>query len=109
MRTQQPLGLVHVVELPGLSKRLMHGCVQRLGQALDHIAGLVRLTALDWRLPTEGQTDYLGQCLRAVNDEQSAGLGIETALDQVVDECLTTATLSVTPSTRPSGCLLPWP
>ena len=44
---RQPLGLVRVVELPGLSERLAHGGVQRLGQALDEIAGLVNMVALD--------------------------------------------------------------
>jgi hypothetical protein len=62
--------------------------VQRLGQALDHIAGLVNLAALDWRMPTEGRAQHLGKRLRAVNDEQSANPGIETAFDQIVDECL---------------------
>ena len=85
---QQPLGFVSVVELPGLSQRLAHRGMQRLGQALDHVAGLVNLAALDRRVPAEGRADHLGQRLRAIDDEQPADLGIEPAFDQVVDERL---------------------
>ena len=38
---QQPLGLVRVVDLPGLPQRLAHRGVQRFGQALDHVARLM--------------------------------------------------------------------
>ena len=77
---QQSLGLVSVVELPVLSQRLAHRGVQRLGQTLDHVTGLVNLTALDRRMPAEGRADHLGQGLCA--------LGIEAAFEQVIDERL---------------------
>lgn len=39
-------------------------------------------------MPAEGRADRFGQRLGAVNDEQPADLGIEAALDQIVDEGL---------------------
>ena len=62
--------------------------MQRFGQAINHIAGFVNLTALDRRLPAKGRADHFGQRLRAVDNEQSADLGIEPAFDQIVDEGL---------------------
>jgi hypothetical protein len=59
--------------------------MQRFGQAINHIAGFVNLTALDRRLPAKGRADHLGQCLRAVDNEQSADLGIEPSFEQVIE------------------------
>src|SRR3954470_3013785 len=62
--------------------------MQGLGQALDHVAGFMNLTALDRRVGAEGSTDDFAQCLGAVDDEQPADLRVEPALDQVVDQRL---------------------
>src|SRR5215472_12607722 len=62
--------------------------MQRLGQSLDHVAGFMKLAALDWRVAAEGATDDFDQRLGAVDDEQPADLGIKPALDQIVDERL---------------------
>ena len=62
--------------------------MQRLGQALDHVARLVDLTALDRRVGAEGPTDDLTQRLGPVDDEQPADLRVEPALDQIVDQLL---------------------
>jgi hypothetical protein len=43
----------------------------------------VNLTALDRRLPAEGGADRLGERLGAIDDEQSTGLGIKPAIDQL--------------------------
>jgi hypothetical protein len=56
---QQPLGLVGIVELPGLAQRPADRGMQRLGQPLDHIAGLMELAPLDWRVGAEGAADWL--------------------------------------------------
>ena len=63
---------VGVVEFPGLAQRLADRGMQRLGQTLDDVAGLVNLTALDRRMAAEGPPDRLGQRLGAVDDEQAA-------------------------------------
>ena len=44
---QEPLGLVCVVLVPGLTERLLDARVQMLGQALDDVTALVDLAALD--------------------------------------------------------------
>jgi hypothetical protein len=48
----------------------------------------MNLAALDRRMGAEGATDDFAQRLGAVDDEQSADLGIKPALDQVVDKRL---------------------
>src|SRR6266540_4854407 len=62
--------------------------MQRLGQPLDHVAGFMKLAALDWRVGAEGATDDFAQRLGAVDNEQPADLGIKPSLDQIVDERL---------------------
>ena len=47
---QEPLGLVCVVLVPGLTERLLDARVQMLGQALDDVTALVDLAALDGEL-----------------------------------------------------------
>src|SRR5256885_7155298 len=85
---QQPLGFNGIVELPTLPQRPAYRRMQRLGQPLDHVAGFMKLAALDRRVSAEGATDNFAQRLGAVDDEQPADLGIKPALDQVVDERL---------------------
>lgn len=48
----------------------------------------MNLAALDRRLPAKGRADHLRQCLRAVDNEQSADRGIKPAFEQIVDESL---------------------
>src|SRR5450830_1076784 len=100
---QQPLDLLRVVELPGLPERPSYRCVQRFGQPLDHVAGLVNLTPLDRRMPAEGRADDFAQRLGAIDDEQPADLRVEPALDQIVDERLLDGRILGRPSIRPSG------
>src|SRR5262249_35662169 len=85
---QQSLGLIGIVELPSLPERPAYRRMQRLGQPLDHVAGFMKLAALDRRVGAEGATDDFAQRLGAVDDEQPADLGIKPALDQIVDERL---------------------
>src|SRR5258705_7647948 len=85
---QQPLGFISIVELPSLPERPAYRRMQRRGQPLDHVAGLMNLAALDGCVGTEGATDDFAQRFGAIDDEQPADLGIKPALDQVVDECL---------------------
>jgi hypothetical protein len=44
--------------------------MQRLGQSLDHVAGFIKLAALDWRVAAEGATDDFAQRLGTVDDER---------------------------------------
>ena len=67
---QEPLGLVCVVLVPGLTERLLDARVQMLGQALDDVTALVDLAALDGGGHTEGVSDRFAECLRAIDDEQ---------------------------------------
>ena len=62
--------------------------MQRLGQPLDHVAGLMELAALDWRVGAEGAADGFAQRLGAVDDEQPTDRRVEPALDQIVDQRL---------------------
>jgi len=62
--------------------------VQRFGQPLGDVAGLVDLAALDGRVPAEGVADRLGQRPRAVDDEQAADGRLEAAADHVVEQRL---------------------
>lgn len=48
----------------------------------------MNLTALDRRVSAKGATDGFAQRLGAVDDEQPVDLGIEPALDQIVDQRL---------------------
>src|SRR3954470_16172552 len=66
----QLLGLVGVVQLPGLAQRLPDRTMEVLGQALDDVTGLVNLAALDRRVAAERLPDCLGERLGAVNDEE---------------------------------------
>ena len=84
----QLLGLLGVVQLPGLAQRLPDRDMEVLGQALDNVAGLVNLAALDRRVAAESLADRLGERLGAVDDEEAADAGIEAALDQVVEQRL---------------------
>ena len=54
---QEPLGLVCVVLVPGLTERLLDARTQMLGQALDDVTALVDLAALDGGGHTEGVSD----------------------------------------------------
>src|SRR5215831_14104538 len=44
---QQSLGLIGIVELPSLPEHPAYRRMQRLGQPLDHVAGFMKLAALD--------------------------------------------------------------
>jgi hypothetical protein len=46
--------------------------MQRLRQPIDHVAGFMKLAALDWCVGAEGATDDFAQRLGAVDDEQPA-------------------------------------
>ena len=70
---QEPLGLVCVVLVPGLTERLLDARVQMLGQALDDITALVDLAALDGGGHTEGVSDRFDRHLQAQR-RQPAGL-----------------------------------
>ena len=59
---QEPLGLVCVVLVPGLTERLLDARVQMLGQALDDVTALVDLAALDGGGHTEGVSDRFAEC-----------------------------------------------
>jgi len=58
---QQPLGFIGIIELPSLPERPAYRRMQRLGQPLDHVAGFMKLAALDRRVGAEGATDDFAQ------------------------------------------------
>ena len=58
---QQPLGFIGIIELPSLPERPAYRCMPRLGQPLDHVAGFMKLAALDRRVGAEGATDDFAQ------------------------------------------------
>ena len=62
--------------------------MQMLGQTLHDVAPLVHLPALNRGVLAERPADRLPQCFRPVDDEQTADLRVEPALDQIVDERL---------------------
>jgi hypothetical protein len=57
--------------------------------------------------PTERAADRLDHRLRSIHDEQAAEHWVGPAFDQVVQPRLHHGGLSVTPSSRPGGCLAP--
>ena len=105
---QQPLGLVRVVELPGLLRRLAHGGVQRLGQALDHIAGLVWQRSIGVCRPKVERTHLRSASRSSTMNNRQTLVSRPRSIRLSMSAC-TTAAFSVAPSTRPSGCLLPSP
>ena len=84
----QLFGLIGVVQLPCLSQHAPDRSMQRFGQSLHNVAGLVDLTALDRRGASEGSADRLGQGLRAVDDEEPRHRRVDPALDEIVNEGL---------------------
>ena len=105
---EQLFSLVGIVQLPGLSQHTSNRSVQRFGQSLHNVAGLVDLTALDCRGSSEGSADCFGQGLGAVDDEEPRHRRVEPALDEIVDERLNSRGIFLAPSARPSGCLSPF-
>ncbi len=85
---QEPLGLVCVVLVPGLTERLLDARVQMLGQALDDVTALVDQAALDGGGHTEGVSDRFAECLRAIDDEQPRQCRIEPPGEEIVDQGL---------------------
>ena len=85
---QEPLGLVCVVLVPGLTERLLDARVQMFGQALDDVTALVDLAALDGGGHTEGVSDRFAECLRAIDDEQPRQCRIEPPGEEIVDQGL---------------------
>src|SRR4029077_20427367 len=85
---EQLFSLVGIVQLPGLSQHTSNRSVQRFGQSLHNVAGLVDLTALDCRGSSEGSADCFGQGLGTVDDEEPRHRRVEPALDEIVDERL---------------------
>src|SRR6516225_7634031 len=75
-----------VVQFPGLTQRRADRGVQRLWQPLEDVARLVDLAALDRGVAAKGFANRLGQRFGSVDDEQSANLRIQSALDQVVEQ-----------------------
>ena len=61
--------------------------MQGLRQPLGHVARFMNLAALDRSASAEGPTDDLAQRLGAIDDERAAGLGVQPALDQIIDQC----------------------
>jgi len=62
--------------------------MKMLRQALDDVASLVDLTALDRRMTAEGLPDRLRQRLRPVDDEEAADARIEAAANEAIEERL---------------------
>ena len=85
---QEPFGLVGIVLLPGLVQRLLDARVQMLGQALDDVATLVDLAALDGGGHTEGVADRFAERLRAIDDEQPGHPRIEPPAGEIVEQCV---------------------
>ena len=106
---QEPLGLVRVVLVPGLTERLLDARVQMLGQALDDVTALVDLAALDGGGHTEGVSDRFAECLRAIDDEQPRQRRIEPLARRLSIKAWTTTVFSVAPSTTARACLSPLP
>jgi len=82
------LGLAGVVHLPGLPQCASHLGVHRFRQAVQDVARLVYLAALNGRVASEGRADCLGESLRAVDDEEVRHSGIEAAFDEIADQRL---------------------
>ena len=59
-----------------------------LGQALDDVATLVDLAALDGGGHTESVADRFAERLRAIDDEQPGHPRIEPPADEIVEQCL---------------------
>ena len=85
---QEPLGLVRVALVPGLAQGLADARVQALVQPVCDVAPLVHLATLDQRRMPEAPPDRLGERLGAVDDVEPGALGIEAAIDQVVEQGL---------------------
>jgi hypothetical protein len=102
------LGLLGVIDFPGLPQDPPHRSVHRFGQPLHDVARLVNLAPLDRRIASKRAADRLGQRLRAIDDEQTSHSRIKSTLDEIVDERLHGRRIFVAPSTRPSGCLSPF-
>ena len=84
----QLLGLVGVVQLPGLAQHPADGRVHWLRQPLHDVASLVNLAPLNQRLTPEAAPDRFRERLRSVDDEQPRHRRIEPARDEIVDERL---------------------
>ena len=78
----QLLGLVGVVQLPGLAQHAADRGMQRLRQPLHDVASLVNLAALDQRFAPEAAPDRFRERLRSVDDEQPRHRRIEPARDR---------------------------
>ena len=105
----ETLGLLRIVQLPGLAQRLLDAGLEVLGQAFGDVAALVDLAALDQGRGSEGLSDRLGERLGAVDDEEPGDLGIEPPVDQVVDQGLDGGAVLRGPSAIARTCFSPWP
>ena len=85
---QEPLGLGRVALIPGLAQGLADARHQALVQPVCDVASLVHLATLDQSRVSEAPPDRLGERLGAVDDVEPRALGIETAIDQVVEQGL---------------------
>ena len=108
---QEPLGLVCVVLVPGLTERLLDARVQMLGQATSMMLRPL-WTWQRWMAAaiTEGVSDRFAECLRAIDDEQPRQRRIEPPGEEIVDQGLDDDRVeSVAPSTTARTCLSPLP
>ncbi len=55
---------------------------------IGNVARLVDLAALDRDVSPKGPADCFGQGLGAINDEEAADFGVQSALDQIVQQRL---------------------
>ncbi len=85
---QHPFGFVGVVLVPSPTERLFDARMQVLGQALDDVAALVDLAALDRGSDAEGVADRTAECLRTIDNEQPRHGGVEPSAGQVVEQRL---------------------
>jgi hypothetical protein len=81
--------------------------MQTARQALDDVAGLVDLTALDRRVTAEGLADRLRPRLAPSMIKRRQMAGLSQRLVRLSSSACTAAVFSVAPSTTASGCLLP--
>ena len=84
----EAFGFLGIVLVPGLPERLLDAGMKAFVEALDDVAALVDLAALEGGHRPEGPLDRLGERLGAVDDEEPGHFRVEAAGGQVVEQRL---------------------
>ena len=84
----QTLGFHGIVLFPGLTKSPANTGMKLRRKPVQDIPGLVDLTALNGDVGAEGAADGLAQRLGAIHHEEPADIGVEVAVNEVVEKRL---------------------